>query len=1047
MNKNRIIIILFFLVGIIGFGSQVRVAQVNASPSSTYYVSTTGNDSNDGSSWATAKRTIENAVLTASSDDTIRVADGIYTENITVNKSLTIRSENGPVNCIVQTPDSGQNVFTVTSDNVSIIGFTVENANGCEWDVAGIYLSSANFCVIENVIATNNYYGIWLESSSSDTIISNTANSNSRFGIYLYSSSSNNLTWNTANLNNCGINLESSSSNNLTGNMANLNNSCGINIEDSNTNTLTKNTANSNSWSGFAISGSNNYLGLDTPGSGNTANFNRGYGIRVSDSGNHFNYNTANSNTGDGDTWTGVGIYLTGNSNTLTHNTVSFNSLMGIRVNASTGNSIASNIVSSNPYGIYFLYSPGNTLTNNTMSGNTFNLYVEDPYYNQTTDFNNSIDTTNTVEGKPVYYFYDHSDETYTDNDIGMFWCIKCDNVKLTPATNTTLADNNWAGVYFRETTGSTIQNITIPASNQHGIFLRSSTSNNITENTIKSAAYGIYLTSSSDSNNITYNTIFRSASAFYDSGTNTYEHNNFLYNLTSPTEILSSDTEVGRVKTHGESVDFTIEMYNPDGSVCDNPLTYSVTTDPSETFTPTKTDNQLTGTFTPTKPGIYSLLASFTDSNSNTTRRNYLFFVDALGSEITRYYVRGLLPSHAQMMNNANDIHALLFDSPTDTDLKSLCSDVILHYIDQMPDYPLANLSNIYVNGCYKMNLDGPIGFQRYVLSPSLDVSSTLTASINFTPFDRAFSDLNWGMDYPYSWYRLSSLLISTPSGVPQLSNTPSQPSYAEFTCQYTTTPAIKSISNPDIIVLSATAPLSDTEYATIVLDGTGTTDTSTNIVLDNYNRPFIGYTTIISSDGTATLQAEDITDTVIINSVRLDITPFSDSVDVDINVWTGYYKEWEETASAPDVIAEHRVGDLAPSNYYSVTKDGVSLGLYLSDSSGQITFTAPAGSVFSIVGLNTVFQTDGDDDDDGKSWCFIATATFGTPMANEVRVLSRFRDKYLLTNPIGEGFVRTYYKLSPHIALFITEHPILKKIVRSTLNPIIWMSGKSVE
>ncbi len=48
-------------------------------------------------------------------------------------------------------------------------------------------------------------------------------------------------------------------------------------------------------------------------------------------------------------------------------------------------------------------------------------------------------------------------------------------------------------------------------------------------------------------------------------------------------------------------------------------------------------------------------------------------------------------------------------------------------------------------------------------------------------------------------------------------------------------------------------------------------------------------------------------------------------------------------------------------------------------------------------------------------------------------LRVLSRFRDKYLLTNPIGESFVRTYYKISPHIALFIKEHPILKKIVRS--------------
>jgi len=33
----------------------------------------------------------------------------------------------------------------------------------------------------------------------------------------------------------------------------------------------------------------------------------------------------------------------------------------------------------------------------------------------------------------------------------------------------------------------------------------------------------------------------------------------------------------------------------------------------------------------------------------------------------------------------------------------------------------------------------------------------------------------------------------------------------------------------------------------------------------------------------------------------------------------------------------------------------------------------------------------------------CFIATATYGIPMAEEIGILHEFRDEYLLTNPLG--------------------------------------------
>jgi len=76
----------------------------------------------------------------------------------------------------------------------------------------------------------------------------------------------------------------------------------------------------------------------------------------------------------------------------------------------------------------------------------------------------------------------------------------------------------------------------------------------------------------------------------------------------------------------------------------------------------------------------------------------------------------------------------------------------------------------------------------------------------------------------------------------------------------------------------------------------------------------------------------------------------------------------------------------------------------------------------------------------------CFIATAAYGTPMAEEIQILREFRDEYLLTNLLGRAFVDFYYRISPPIAGFITEHPSLKPIVRAGLVPVVAMSNVAV-
>lgn len=69
----------------------------------------------------------------------------------------------------------------------------------------------------------------------------------------------------------------------------------------------------------------------------------------------------------------------------------------------------------------------------------------------------------------------------------------------------------------------------------------------------------------------------------------------------------------------------------------------------------------------------------------------------------------------------------------------------------------------------------------------------------------------------------------------------------------------------------------------------------------------------------------------------------------------------------------------------------------------------------------------------------CFIATAAYGTPMAQEISTLRRFRDLEMEPNLIGRNLIYLYYTLSPPIARVITRSSNMKAFVRMALKPII--------
>jgi parallel beta-helix repeat protein len=323
-----------------------------------------------------------------------------------------------------------------------------------------------------------------------------------------------------------------------------LNNDYGIGLSSCNNNTIINNIASSNNVEGIGLFSSN---------------------------GNTFTNNTALNNE--------IGIYLRScNKNTITNNNFSLNTEDGIFLYSCNGNTFANNTISNNSNGIYFHYSHSNTISNNIASNNIVGIYL---YFSKSnTIFNNKmvkdgiyivgdlvdywnthvIDTTNTVNGKPVYYWKNQTGGTVPP-DAGQVILANSNNVIIekqnvsdgtcgiiigfssnnTITNNTssknfncmllyfannntityTTALNNDYGIYLYYSNGNTMANNNASSNKDYGIALVfSSNSNTITNNTLSSNDYGIIL-QSSNNNNIFHNNFIGNTIQADDSGEN----------------------------------------------------------------------------------------------------------------------------------------------------------------------------------------------------------------------------------------------------------------------------------------------------------------------------------------------------------------------------------------------------------------------------------------------------------------------------------------------------------------------------------------------
>ena len=333
--------------------------------------------------------TIQAAINAATANDVINVAAGIYTENLSITKPLSIigaSRDNVIINAQLASPQGGTGIAILNTNNVIIKNITIKDAKSLastNWDdneAQGILISNSDNCLIDNVKLLNNgWYEIFLWNGSDYNTITNCiidGKSSSSFstldGIFssggpIIESGSNSInTYNTFSNNSIsnvvfGISLAGSSNTTVSGNIINPVFDItgggyfgyGINIFHSQNNTISRNVIDGNNhdaWYANAI-----------------------IGIRL---------RNANGDYPDGDNLSYAGN-TSGNNidgNTI-KNFINGTNGQGIKIQSYTPNPLivsdnifTNNIIKDNYTGIQFwdnVLFTGNEFSNNSITGNT----------------------------------------------------------------------------------------------------------------------------------------------------------------------------------------------------------------------------------------------------------------------------------------------------------------------------------------------------------------------------------------------------------------------------------------------------------------------------------------------------------------------------------------------------------------------------------------------------------------------------------------------------------------------------------------------------
>jgi len=403
MNRKTVsgIMLTLLLIGMLALAFNIQ--PVSAEPK-TWYV-----DDDGGADFTK----IQDAIYVANPGDTIYVYNGTYYENVVVNKSVSLIGEYQS-NTIIDASGVGS-VVQVTANNVTIMGFTIRNSGGKV--NGGITLSNVVDCHVNENNITNNFFGIYLSYSSSNTMLSNNITNNS-----------------------IGISLSYSSGTTLSGNFMNGNNIAfgvgGISLSD-----FMQSIDVSNLVDGMPVY----YLVNQTDLVINSVTHPQVGYLALINSANITVENLAFADKGKGP----VLVYT--NNSRIANNNIT-NSGFGIYLRRSSNNTVVNNNITNSDLGIYFSYSSSNTITDNNITNSSLTGIFSRDYSSSNTITNNNI--TNNDFG--IYLFYSSSN-TVTNNEI----------------------TNSSQGIRFYYSSSNTIVNNNITASNQYGIYTRSHSNSN----------------------------------------------------------------------------------------------------------------------------------------------------------------------------------------------------------------------------------------------------------------------------------------------------------------------------------------------------------------------------------------------------------------------------------------------------------------------------------------------------------------------------------------------------------------------------------------
>jgi len=489
----------------------------------------------------------------------IYTADNItytLTGNITADTDgIAIERDNIILNgagYTVQGTGSGTGITLSGRTNVTIQNTTIK-AFGYGLDL-GALGSSSNNSIVGNDITANNYDGIELltsssnSSSSSNRIVGNNINANSGYGLYLGSSSSNSVSGNNITNNGEGIGLYwYSNNNNMSGNDVTANNRNGIYLWSSSGNSIVGNNVTANRYYGlFLDSSSNNSI----VGNNVTANNYDGVDLVSSSSGNSIVGNNVTANRY-------YGLYLvSSSSNSIVGNNVTANGYYGLDLVSSSSNSIDGNDITANSeVGLCLLSSSNyNSIVGNNVTANAiFGIYL----YSS----DNNRMRGNDVTANKYYGLYLGSSSNYNS--------IVGNNIAATSGD----------GLYLDSSSNNSILGNNIAANNYYGLSLGYSSNNSIVGNNVTAnGVLGLNLISSSG-NTVYHNNFMNNTRQAYSSGSTSVWDDGYPSGGNYWSDYTGLDQKCGPNQDHPgsdemEDTPYVVDINNQDNYPLMNPWT-----------------------------------------------------------------------------------------------------------------------------------------------------------------------------------------------------------------------------------------------------------------------------------------------------------------------------------------------------------------------------------------------------------------------------------------------------------------------------------------